>query len=80
MDVVWSQGSQIPVTKLHPYQNQRENNQGQQNNPKSNQIQNTTGNQVSLHEKTVPQSTTIPTAFGGSSSIKRHAATSRNKY
>jgi len=69
--------SQKPETKLHPHQNQWENSKGQQNNPNSNQIQDTTGNQVSLQEKTVPQPATIPTASGGGSSIRRHAATSR---
>jgi len=34
--------SQKPETKLRPHQNQLENSKGQQNNPKSNQIQNTT--------------------------------------
>ena len=68
---------QEPETELHPNQNQWEDNKGQQNNPDSNQVQDTAGNQVSLQEKAAPQPTTVPTTSrGGSSNIRYVAACS----
>ena len=61
--------SQEFKTKLHPDQNQREDNKRQQNNPSSNQIQDTAGDQVSLQEKAAPQPTNVPTTPRRSSNI-----------
>ena len=47
--------SERTETKLHPHQNQRENSKGQQNNPKGSQIQDPTGNQISIQKETAPQ-------------------------
>ena len=66
--------SQESETKLHPDQNQREDNEGQQNNPISNQIQDTAGNKISLQEKTEPQPTNVPTTSRRSSNFWRYVA------